>query len=69
MFCNDSCRRVIPYRIKFKIENCFYILIYIYFYDRLYLWGVIENGKRFAFRQSEYILRTSSIFGGDTGGR
>ena len=31
--------------------------------------GVIKNDKRFAFRQSEYILRTSSIFGGDTDGK
>ena len=32
-------------------------------------WGATENGKRFAFRQSEYILRPSSIFGGDTNGK
>ncbi|EFC98419.1 hypothetical protein CLOSTHATH_03379 [Hungatella hathewayi DSM 13479] len=28
--------------------------------------GCCQNGKRFAFRQNEYILRTSRISGGDT---
>ena len=28
--------------------------------------GAPQNGKRFTFRQSKYILRTSSILGGDT---
>ena len=41
-----------------------FLLIYLHIFDKLYSWGVTEHGKRFAFRQSEYILRTSSIFGG-----
>ena len=31
--------------------------------------GCCQNGKRFAFRQSENILRTSSIIRGDTNGK
>lgn len=44
-------------------------LIYIYGCDIIFLWGVTENDKRFAFRRSEYSLRTSSIYGGDTSGK
>ena len=46
-----------------------FVLIYPCASDRLYLRGVTENGKRFAFRQGEYILRASSIFGGGTNGK
>ena len=46
-----------------------FVLIYLPIFVKLCLWGATENGKRFAFRQSEYILRASSIFGGDTGGK
>ena len=36
----------------------------------LYLtYGCYQNGQRFAFRQNEYILRTSSINGGGTDGK
>ena len=36
----------------------------------LYLtYGCYQNGSRFAFRQNEYILRTSSINGGGTDGK
>ena len=31
--------------------------------------GCYQNGTRFAFCQNEYILRTSSIIGGDTYGK
>ena len=31
--------------------------------------GCYQNGQRFAFRQNEYILRTSSINGGGTDGK
>ena len=31
--------------------------------------GCYQNGKRFAFCQNEYILRASSIIGGDTYGK
>ena len=46
-----------------------FALIYSFTSDKLCSWGVTENGKRFAFRQSEYILRTSSIFGGGANGK
>ena len=39
------------------------MLINLFWCDRIKLRGAAENGKRFAFRQSEYILRTSGILG------
>ena len=37
------------------------MLIFSFTSGKIYLWGATENGKRFAFCQSEYILRTSSM--------
>lgn len=48
--------RLISYlQIKIK-SNIFspFALIYYFIYDKLYIWGVAENGKRFAFRQSTF---------------
>lgn len=55
-------------RIK-GIMHWIYLLICFNTFDILLVWGVTENGKRFAFRQDEYVLRTSSVFGGDTNGK
>jgi hypothetical protein len=40
---------------------CSFFLIFNYLSDILYIWGVPENGKRFAFRRNKYILGASSI--------
>jgi len=46
-----------------------FLLINLLAYGKIDSWGATENGKRFAFRRNEYILRASSIFGSDTNGK